>query len=133
MPAIAECGGFQYLGKELAGREMCGVLPHTSRNAGKLVRFGYVTLTSRKAGLFGPAGTELRAHEFHYWDSTENGDGFLARKPNGREWECAVLTDTLYAGYPHLYLPAALPAAEAFYGKCLEYKRRRDDENHRSQ
>ena len=125
MPTIAECGGFQYLGKELAGRRMCGVLDHTSENAGKLVRFGYLTMTASHGGLLGPAGTELRAHEFHYWDSTDNGSAFRAVKPNGRSWECCVMTDTLYAGYPHLYLPASEPAAEAFYRKCLEYKERK--------
>ena len=125
MPAIAECGGFQYLGKSLDGKRMCGVLPHESTNAGKLVRFGYVRLTARKSGLLGEAGLQLRAHEFHYWDSTENGDAFHAEKPGGRSWDCCVMTDTLYAGYPHLFLPADIPAAEAFYRKCLVYKEKK--------
>ena len=101
---------------------MCGVLPHESFAAGKLVRFGYVTLTSKKDGLFGKAGTILRGHEFHYWDSTEPGTDFTACKQTGKTWDCAVTTDTLYAGYPHLYLYANLPAAEAFYRKCLTYQ-----------
>ena len=122
MPAIAECGGFQYLGKLLDGKAMCGVLDHESANAGKLVRFGYVTLTAQRDGLLGPAGTALRGHEFHYWDSTDNGDGFIAKKPNGKRWDCVVYTPTLYAGYPHLFLYADIPAAEAFYRKCLAYK-----------
>lgn len=122
MPAIAECGGFQYLGKELEGRKMCGLLNHLSSKTEHLVRFGYITLTSNKEGLLGPAGTVLRGHEFHYWDSTDNGDAFTARKPNGKEWKCAVMTDTLYAGYPHLFLSASIVAAEAFYRKCLKYK-----------
>jgi cobyrinic acid a,c-diamide synthase len=122
LPTIAECGGFQYLGEALDGCKMCGVLKHSSTKTDHLVRFGYITLTSCKDGLFGPAGTEFKAHEFHYWDSTDNGNAFTARKPNGKEWECAVMTDTLYAGYPHLFLPSNIPAAEAFYKKCLEYK-----------
>ena len=122
MPTIAECGGFQYLGKELDGRKMCGLLDHSSLKTEHLVRFGYITLTSRKDGVLGSAGTVLRGHEFHYWDSTDNGDAFIARKPNGKEWECAVMIDTLYAGYPHLFLPVSINAAEAFYRKCLKYK-----------
>ncbi len=125
MPTIAECGGFQYLGESLDGHKMCGVLKHSSARTEHLVRFGYITLTSRRNGLFGPAGTKFKAHEFHYWDSTDNGDAFTARKPSGREWECAVMTDTLYAGYPHLFLPSNIPAAEAFYKKCLKYKESR--------
>ncbi len=122
MPCIAECGGFQYLGTELAGKKMCGVLPHTSFDTGKLVRFGYATITSGKDGLLGPAGISLQAHEFHYWDSTDNGDAFRAVKPSGRSWDCCVMTDTLYAGYPHLYLMSNIPAASAFYEKCIEYR-----------
>jgi cobyrinic acid a,c-diamide synthase len=126
MPTIAECGGFQYLGEELAGRKMCGVLPHSSFDTGKLVRFGYVAITAGHDGLLGPGGTQLRTHEFHYWDSTDNGTSFHAVKPNGRNWDCGVMTDTLYAGYPHLYLMSCIPAAEAFYRKCLEYKKGRE-------
>lgn len=124
MPTIAECGGFQYLGQRLDGHEMCLVLPHESANTGHLVRFGYVTLTARSPGLFGAAGISLPAHEFHYYDSTAIGDGFIARKPSGKTWDCAVYTDTLYAGYPHLYLAANVPAAESFLKKCVEYKER---------
>ena len=125
MPVIAECGGFQYLGKTLDGKRMCGVLGHESTAAGKPVRFGYVTLTAKEDGLFGPAGTMLRGHEFHYWDSTDNGAAFTAEKPNGKRWDCIVSTPTLYAGYPHLFLPASPDAAAAFYKKCLAYKERR--------
>lgn len=122
MPTIAECGGFQYLGEALDGRKMCGVLPVESANTGHLVRFGYVTLTAKGPGLFGDAGLTLPAHEFHYYDSTARGAGFTAQKINGKSWDCGVYTDTLYAGYPHLYLPAYVPAAESFLQKCAEFK-----------
>ncbi len=123
LPTIAECGGFQYLGKTLEGKPMCGVLPFDSFNTKKLVRFGYISLTAEKGGLLGPAGVCLRGHEFHYYDSTENGDSFTARKPSGRSWSCVFHTDTLYAGYPHLYLCSAINAAKSFYSKCLERRR----------
>jgi len=125
LPTIAECGGFQYLGQTLEGRQMCGVLPHDSTNTGKLVRFGYITLTSHNDGLFGETGISLRGHEFHYYDSTDNGNAFTAVRQNGRNLKCAVYTDTLYAGYPHLFLPASIHSAEAFYRKCLEYKEKK--------
>ena len=126
MPTLAECGGFQYLGAALDGREMCGILPHHSHNTGRLVRFGYVTLTSHTDGLLGKAGLILPAHEFHYYDSTQNGASFTAVTPGKRTWDCIVHTDTLYAGYPHLYLWASLPAAQSFYQKCLSYRQRKE-------
>ena len=127
MPTIAECGGFQYLGRSLDGKRMCGALNHESFPAGRLVRFGYVTLTARQDGLLGKAGTVLRGHEFHYWDSTDVGDGFTAQKLNGSSRLCAVHTPTLYAGYAHLYLCANPAAAQAFYRKCIEYKEEQHD------
>ncbi|MBQ1862372.1 MAG: cobyrinate a,c-diamide synthase [Clostridia bacterium] len=127
MPAIAECGGFQYLGKTVDGKKMCGLFDSESFSENKLVRFGYNTITSEKDGIFGKKGTSFKAHEFHYWDSTLNGDSFTAVKPNGKSWKCAFTTDTLYAGYPHLYLWSNLPAANNFYNKCLEYKERKND------
>ena len=127
MPTIAECGGFQYLGVSLAGYRMCGVLPHESVNAGKLVRFGYVTLTSRRADIFGSAGTSLRGHEFHYWDSSDCGAGYIAEKTNGKKYDCVVSGETLYTGYPHLYLYSNIPAAVGFYRKCLLYKEKKYD------
>jgi len=75
--------------------------------------------------LFGAAGVTFRAHEFHYYDSTDNGNAFTAEKLNGRRWDCVQYSDTLYAGYPHLFLPANPLAAEAFYRKCLDYKEKK--------
>ena len=84
-------------------------------------------LTAQEDGLLGPAGTQLKAHEFHYYDSSDNGSSFKAVKPNGRSWSCVVTTDTIYAGYPHLFLYANIPAAESFYQKALEYKEKKND------
>lgn len=123
MPTIAECGGFMVLGRSMAGTPMCGVLPGESFDQKKLCRFGYLTLTSRKEGLFGPAGTQIKGHEFHYWDCTQNGADFSARKAGGAEYLCGVSTGTLYAGYPHLYLASCPEAAAAFCQKCAQYKR----------
>lgn len=82
---MAECGGFLYLNRLLSdgeGRDwpMAGALPGRAANTGKLGRFGYVTLTAKKDGLLGPAGTRLPAHEFHYWDSDAPGE----RLPGGQ-------------------------------------------------
>ncbi len=64
---------------------------------------GYVTLRAKKDNLLCRAGGEIAAHEFHHWDCTCPGDAFAAEKPTGRRWECAVASDTLYAGFPHFH------------------------------
>ena len=85
-------------------------------------------MTARGDSVLGPVGTSVPAHEFHHWDSPENGDCFSFKKPVGtREWSCGYGTESLYAGFPHLY----------FYGhepvRFLELAaRRRDGECGRS-
>ena len=125
MPCIAECGGYLYLKDSIVDPDgvewpMAGVLPGSSRDTGKLGRFGYITVTSKKEGLLGPAGTEFRAHEFHHWDSEENGTDFAAKKPVGtRGWDCGYTTESFYAGFPHLYFYSNVKIAENFI-KCAE-------------
>ena len=68
------------------------------------------------------AGETLPVHEFHHWDSTENGDAFTAAKANGRQWACGFANACLYAGFPHLYwagtpLPKRFAAAAEHYIK----------------
>lgn len=61
-------------------------------------------MTAMGDSVLGPAGTSFPAHEFHHWDSPENGDHFSFKKPVGtREWSCGYGTESLYAGFPHLY------------------------------
>ena len=125
MPCIAECGGYLYLKDSIVDPDgvewpMAGVLPGSSCDTGKLGRFGYITVTSKKEGLLGPAGTEFRAHEFHHWDSEENGTDFAAKKPVGtRGWDCGYTTESFYAGFPHLYFYSNVKIAENFI-KCAE-------------
>lgn len=126
MPCIAECGGFMYLTQAIAGAPMAGVLPGNCADAGRLVRFGYVTLRARRDNLLCRAGEEIRGHEFHRWDATERGEDFTAVKPTGRSWTCAVATPTLYAGYPHFHFYANPAFATRFYEACLKEKERHD-------
>ena len=94
LPVLAECGGFMYLQQAMELPEksgasqvdfsvkksfpMCGVLPGTCRMTDKLVRFGYIELENKGAwaGAAGylQSGHHIRGHEFHYFDSTDNGD-----------------------------------------------------------
>ena len=81
-----------------------------------------MTLTAERESLLLAEGDSVRGHEFHYWDAENPGEGMLARKPSGRQWRCAWVSDTLYAGYPHLYFPSNPRTAERFVRKCLERK-----------
>ena len=126
MPCIAECGGFMYLTEAIGDEPMAGFLPGTCFDTGKLTRFGYVTLRAKKDNLLCRTGGEIAAHEFHHWDCTCPGDAFAAEKPTGRRWECAVASDTLYAGYPHFHFYSNLEFLYSFYDACIKEKHRHD-------
>ena len=108
LPTVAECGGFLYLGQCLEDADgkkwpMAGVLPGAGIRVGRLVRFGYATLTAKADSMLFRAGEKLPIHEFHHWDSTANGTAFIACKSTKMQWECGFATENFYAGFPHLY------------------------------
>ena len=119
-PCIAECGGFMYLTQAIGDFSMTGSLEGSCFNTGKLTRFGYVTLKAKQDNLLCRAGEKIAAHEFHHWDCTVSGNCFTATKANGRNWDCGIATDTLYAGYPHFHFYSNLAFAENFYKACMK-------------
>ena len=122
LPTIAECGGFLYLHDVLDGFPMAGVIPATAKRAEKLCRFGYATLIAERDNLLCKKGESIRAHEFHYYESTLRGDDFISQKASdGKKSSCIHATDTLYAGFPHLYFSANPKFAENFIRKAAEY------------
>ena len=129
LPTVAECGGFLYLGQTLEDANgtphpMAGVLPGQGVKVGRLMRFGYTTLTARTDSMLFAAGEHIPAHEFHHWDSTANGDALTAAKANGRQWACGFANAHIYAGFPHLYW-AGTPLPQRFVCAAEHYIKER--------
>ncbi len=109
LPYLAECGGFMYLHESMEDMEgnsypMVGIIKGNAYATKKLNRFGYITLEAKKSQIFGEKGDACKAHEFHYFDSTNNGSDFYAKKPIAkREWDCMHANETYAVGFPHLY------------------------------
>ena len=122
-PTLAECGGFLYLHERLDGCEMVGAIPGNAFRTPKLQRFGYITLQAERDNLLCCKGESIRAHEFHYWDSDNPGADFTAHKA-GRitTWPCVHATETMCAGFPHIYFPAN-PAFAARFVDALAKKK----------
>ena len=131
LPTAAECGGFLYLGQSLTDAEgqswpMVGVLPGEAKDAGRLVRFGYATLSADSDSMLFRAGESFPIHEFHHWDSTANGTALAAKKPvGGAEWRCGSVNEHFYAGFPHLYW-AGTPLPQRFAAAAENYRRDHD-------
>ena len=132
MPAIAECGGFLYLLERLTDDDgtawpLVGACPGGAEQKPHR-RFGYIELETQEAGLLGPAGTALRGHEFHRWEADDTGADVLARKPESeRFWHAGHHTPSLYAGFPHLYLPGSADVARRFVHACAAWGAQRKD------
>ena len=125
IPIIAECGGFLYLQEELEDKDgnaykMVGAIPGRSYMTGKLTRFGYVTITAAKENTYLKPFECLNGHEFHYYDSTANGDTCKITKGlRNRSWEGIQVKGNLFAGFPHLYYPSCMAFIERFAAGML--------------
>jgi len=131
LPTIAECGGYMYLCDEIVDQDRipwpcAGVIHTRAYYTGKLSRFGYLSLTTDKTdSLLGRTGT-IRCHEYHYFDTEDNGTAFHAQKPSGgKEWDCVHTNSTLWAGFPHLYYYSNLRVPQAFLRACGKYHKER--------
>lgn len=129
MPVLAECGGFMYLHDTFEDekgifRQGVGQIKGKVFNTGKLSRFGYIEASCKKP-VFGTLIGTCPAHEFHYFDSTNCGTDFHAKKPVGkRGWDCIHSTPIMIAGFPHFYYYGNPDLPKAFLDCCRNFKRR---------
>ncbi len=129
LPTFAECGGYMYLMDAFEGEtgeyKLVGAVKGTSHMTSSLTRFGYVTLTSQNNNLMCDMGDSINGHEFHYSDSTNTGESFVANKPESqRSWKAIIADETKFAGYPHIHFMGNLKFAENFIKKSIAYERK---------
>ncbi|WP_407542250.1 cobyrinate a,c-diamide synthase (plasmid) [Deinococcus radiomollis] len=120
-PVVAECGGLMYLGQSLEtedqGYPMCAVIPYRTRMAGRLT-LGYRDAEVLHPSPLAPAGTQVRAHEFHY--SALVGEAtvpayLIGGKPEG------YANGNVLASYLHLHLSADPALSESFVRACRRF------------
>ena len=121
IPVIAECGGFMYLSRTLTTKdgkchEMTGYIDSNISYMGKLVRFGYCEIEDKATGI------KIRGHEFHYFDSDNNGDGcIMTKKTVDKSWQGIHRKGAQWIGYPHLYLPSSEEFINWFVFQVMNY------------
>ena len=115
LPTWAEGGGFVYLHESYEGVPLVGAISAEAHDTDRLQRFGYIELMSQENHVMARRGESIRAHEFHYTASSLEGSLCLAKRASGsREYQTNVGDETLFAGFPQLYLPANPHWAERF-------------------
>lgn len=129
LPTFAECGGYMYLLETFKAEDnkeynLVGAVEGQSYMTNSLKNFGYVTITSEKDNMMCKKYQSINVHEFHYSDSTNKGDSFVATKPESKkQWSCIIADDTKFMGYPHLHFLGNAEFAENFVKKCIGYNK----------
>lgn len=131
IPLIAECGGFMYLFERLIDKDgniynMAEAIKGDVSYMGKLCRFGYVDVSALESceDSFLDKGELIRGHEFHYYDSTNNGASCRMIKPTGNKtWEGIYAEKKLWAGFPHLYFASNVKFVRNFLDTCVKNRK----------
>ena len=114
----AECGGYLWLCQSLDETPMAGVLDGFHATMTDRLTLGYRRASTRGPGIFGPAGTQLRGHEFHRSTVAPAGEGLELTSRFGANLG-GVNTPTLFASYLHQHLAATPELAERFVAAAL--------------
>ncbi|MDH6134392.1 cobyrinic acid a,c-diamide synthase [Kitasatospora sp. MAA4] len=113
-PIAAECAGLLYLGRELDGRPMCGVLDTTATMTERLT-LGYREAVALHDSPLATTGTRVRGHEFHRTACTPAAGPTPAwawRTPTGTPHTEGFATPTVHASYLHVHWAGAPQLAE---------------------
>lgn len=127
MPTIAECAGLLYLAESVDGHAFVGAVPgRAAMKPGLVLR--YTQATTAVDSILGPAGTQVRAHEFHRtrmsphagptsaWIVDDAPEGFALDPANtGRA--------TVHASYLHLHWAGNPAIATSFAEAVHAYDR----------
>jgi len=118
----AECAGLLYLGQELDGLTMCGVLPGSAAMSSRLT-LGYRTAVALGDSILCRAGQRVTGHEFHRtivatstvapaWGWRDNAGQPAAEGHAGRRVHASYL-HVHWAGHPQLAVRFVASAAAA--------------------
>jgi cobyrinic acid a,c-diamide synthase len=127
----AECGGLMYLSQgieSIDGKhfQMTGLLPWWTRMLPRRKSLGYAEVTLTKDSLFGPVGTRLRGHEFHYselaGDLSQLDDWRTAYLVSHRRSETPQVEGfqrgNILASYVHTHFASNPEAVNYFVTQC---------------
>ena len=120
-PIIAECGGLLYLCRTLDDRPQCGVLA-ADATTGSRLQLGYRTARAATATPWWPAGSQVRAHEFHH-GTVRPGAGAAPAWHIGERAE-GFVTGNVHASWLHTHWAATPDVARRFVAAAARSKPR---------
>lgn len=136
MPVYAECGGFIYLSRGVAGmrgdvesfQEFVGIFPVATRLLPRRKALGYREAELAADCIIGPSGTVARGHEFHYSEMEEMPPE-VERLYRVQRAGVDLGTEgyryrNCLASYIHLHFGSNPAMAESFVNNCRNYAQR---------
>jgi cobyrinic acid a,c-diamide synthase len=127
-PVYAECGGLMYLSRELVdadGRRhrMVGLVDAVSRMEPR-VRIGYRDVVALRDSPIMPAGSGLRAHEFHFSTLDRPPEPAAYRRRDGAETEGVVTgaAGNVLASYLHVHFASDSSLASRFVASADRFR-----------
>jgi cobyrinic acid a,c-diamide synthase len=120
LPMWAECGGLLWLTERLDDLPMAGLIPATARMTSKLT-LGYRTAVAVEPSPVGPAGAELRGHEFHYSTVEPTGSALELSARWGTRGD-GFAGPNLLATYLHVHPGGDPVPVERFVRVCAAHR-----------
>jgi cobyrinic acid a,c-diamide synthase len=127
----AECGGLMYLGRSLTSLDgtkhaLAGVLPIETQMLKKLRSLSYTEVQWNDDSLWGPRGTIVRGHEFHYSEITHDVSAAagwrklydIRRRYGDRSESEGFGKGRILASYIHLHFASQPQAIRHFLDTC---------------
>ena len=120
----AECAGLLYLGRELDGAPMCGVLPLTARMSSHLT-LGYRAAVALSDNVLCHEGQRVNGHEFHRTQVHLDSDGtalaaWAWKDGAGRPKAEGLALGAVHASYLHVHWAGCPAMATRFVSRAAE-------------
>jgi cobyrinic acid a,c-diamide synthase len=133
-PIYAECGGLMYLTDGIRTSEgrawpMVGLVAGEAVMSERLQALGYVEVETRGDSILGPAGIQMRGHQFRYSTLTpipERMERVYAVRPRwGAPFVEGYRAGSVLASYVHVHWASNPQAAQGFVNSCAAWRERR--------
>ncbi|MFA6714419.1 MAG: cobyrinate a,c-diamide synthase [Victivallales bacterium] len=115
---LAECGGYMYLSQTVDEYEMCGVVPAPTFMGKSRWALGYRRAETLADSFLGPAGTQVRGHEFHWSEIDESklSPAWRCRRANGTSvGNCGFSSKNVMAAYLHIHFASNPQIVDNWY------------------
>jgi cobyrinic acid a,c-diamide synthase len=123
---LAECGGYMYLSQAVDEYEMCGVVPAPTAMGKSRRALGYRQAETLADSFFGPSGTQVRGHEFHWSEIDESKlpPAWCCRRADGTQLgNCGFASKNVMAAYLHIHFASNPGIVDNWYDYIKQEKK----------